>query len=138
MGLIQDVRALLFVRQILNEAKKEIIVDNQVAVGWKTSEFWMHLLAYVPTIAAIFLPSTAPLMLGISAFAHLGAAAYGFNRSSVKVAALAPDGISLLESVADALKKAAASAQVPAPATPAAPAPVPAAQIPAAPAQRTS
>lgn len=83
-------------------------MDNQVTPGWKTSEFWLHILAYAPAIAAIFLPPTAPILLGITAVSHLAAAVYTAQRSGVKIAALAPDATKLAEDVSAALLKAAA------------------------------
>ena len=102
---------------------------NGVTPGWKTSEFWLHLIAYAPAIAAIFLPQSSVILLGITAVSHLAASAYSANRSGVKIAALAPTAIDIAGAVADALDKARAA--VPVAATPNAATAAPATAAPA-------
>ncbi len=101
-------------------------MNNTVTPGWKTSEFWIHLLAYAPVVAAVFLPASSPILLGIAAVTHLGSAFYTAQRSGVKIAAMAqqaaPSAASIAEAAASALD-AAAKALPPAPTvTPMAPA----------------
>ncbi len=117
--------------------------DNTTKPGWKTSEFWLHVLAYAPAVAAIFLPPSAPALIAISAVAHLSAAAYTFSRSGVKIGGLLSDSLPAISAAGDQISAALiAAAQTPPPPAPApaqdtasapppTPAPIPAAASPA-------
>lgn len=110
-----------------DEIKETKTMENGIVTpGWKTSEFWIHLLTYVPTVAAIFLPAASPVLLGLTVVAHFGSAFYTAQRSGVKIAAMAqsaaPSVAQIAQAAADALDQAAKSAQAAAPAPIAAPA----------------
>lgn len=77
---------------ILSTLKKEgeatTMNNGTVTPGWKTSEFWLHIAAQIPTIGALFLGASNPIVLGLTAACALGSAIYTVSRSQVKVAAL--------------------------------------------------
>lgn len=84
--------------------------------GWKTSEFWLHILSLIPVGLAAAVGASNPITLGVAAAVTLGSSIYSICRSNVKVNAL---------QVASQAAQAAASAIVsatPAPAPSAAPA----------------
>lgn len=88
--------------------------DGTVTPGWKTSEFWLHLLANAPAVAAIFLPASSTALIAITALSHLAAAFYSAQRSGLKAAAMArtvaPAALDIVKAAADALAQAAAKA----------------------------
>ncbi len=63
-------------------------MDNQVTPGWKTSEFWLHIVGQVPAVLGIIMGASNPVVLGVSAVCGLASAIYTACRSQVKVAAL--------------------------------------------------
>ena len=58
------------------------------APGWKTSEFWLHIISQVPTVLALCLGASNPVTLGIGAAAMLGSSIYTACRSNVKATGL--------------------------------------------------
>ncbi len=112
------------------EAEEEIkMPDNTTKPGWKTSEFWLHVLAYAPAVAACFLPPSAPALIAISAVAHLAAAAYTFSRSGVKLGGVLSDSLPAIAAAGDQISAALTAAAL---ATPS-PAAAAAGDLPAAP-----
>lgn len=100
-----------------SEAVEVKTVNNQAKPGWKTSEFWLHVLAQAPAIAGIFLGATNPVVLGLAAISTLGAAVYTASRTSVKNQA----GTIALSAAAAALPIVADAVKTPTPgATPSA------------------
>lgn len=93
---------------IAADEKKETTMNPQGAVtpGWKTSEFWLHLAAQIPTVAAVFLGAANPVVLALTAACALGSAIYTVSRSQVKVAAITAGA----QAAADALAKTTAPA----------------------------
>jgi hypothetical protein len=57
--------------------------------GWRTSEFWLHLVSLVPMALGVALGASNPVTIGVGAAATLGAAVYTACRSNVKATGLA-------------------------------------------------
>lgn len=55
--------------------------------GWKTSEFWLHIVSLVPMVLGVALGASNPVTLGVGAVATIGAAVYTASRSGVKSSA---------------------------------------------------
>lgn len=90
-------------------------MDNgTVTPGWKTSEFWLHILAQAPAVLGIFIGAANPVVIGVAAFANLGAAVYTAMRSNVKIASIgataAPAAVDAANAAAAALTKLSAGA----------------------------
>ena len=62
-------------------------MKRQVKPGWKTTEFWLHIVSQLPTVAALALGASNPVTLGIGAFAALSSVIYTASRTAVKVSA---------------------------------------------------
>lgn len=43
-------------KRLMEEAKKEVVVGNEVKPGWKTSEFWLGAVGIVATVGAALAP----------------------------------------------------------------------------------
>lgn len=52
--------------------------------GWKTSEFWLHILSFVPMALGAALGASNPVTLGVGAIAVLGSSIYTASRSHIK------------------------------------------------------
>lgn len=98
-----------------NEAEGKTMDNGTVTPGWKTSEFWLHIAAQIPTVAALLLGASNPVVLGLTAACALGSAIYTISRSNVKVTALT----AAAQAAADSLNSAPQAAPTAAPATPA-------------------
>ena len=59
------------------------------APGWRTSEFWLHILSLIPMGLGIALGASNPVTIGVGAAAALGASIYTACRSQVKATGLA-------------------------------------------------
>ena len=114
MNILDDIKALLVFKKAVSDAVLETKMNNVPTPGWKTSEFWMHLLAQLPALAAMFFGANSSATIGIAVGANLGAAIYTACRSNVKMAAL-----DALKNATDALNAASASASAPVPSAPA-------------------
>ena len=66
--------------------KEAVTMDGTIKPGWKTTEFWLTILAQAPTVLGIFLGASNPITIGISAAATI---AYTLGRSWNKGNALA-------------------------------------------------
>lgn len=134
--MLAELRLLILFHKAYKEALTGVKVDNTVKPGWKTSEFWLHLLAMASGVLAIVPGVPAAAVVGVAAISNLAAAWYSYNRTDVKTTALSvalDAGTQAANAAADAIKRAMASAPVTVP--PAAPAPVavpPSAPTPAA------
>lgn len=71
--------------------------------GFKSSEFWGHILGALPLLAACLGGPAAPILLAAGAVAQLGASVYTSARAKAKI-----DGLAMATAVAKA-----ASAQLP-------------------------
>ena len=109
MNVINDVKVIWFVRQEYIDAIKENKMNSIVTPGWKTSEFWMHLLAQLPAVAGLFLGASNPVVIGLACAANLGASIYTACRSNVKMSALVPLALSTANAATDLLNKASSA-----------------------------
>lgn len=71
--------------------------------GFKSSEFWSHIVALLPLLAACLGGPAAPVLIAAGAVAQLGAGVYTASRTKAKV-----NGLQLATAVAQA-----AAAQLP-------------------------
>lgn len=76
--------------------------------GFRSSEFWGHILAGLPLLAACFGGPAAPILLAAGAIGQLAAGIYTASRTKAKI-----NGVLLARDVAEA-----AARNLPAPALP--------------------
>ena len=78
--------------------------------GWRTSEFWLHILSLVPMGLGIAIGASNPITLGVGALATIGASVYTASRSGVKSSAVQV-AASAAPAIAAAINAAAAPAK---------------------------
>lgn len=81
-------------------------MGTTVTPGYKTSEFWLHIIAQVPTILALFLGASNPITIAVAAVGALGSAVYTISRSGLKSDAIVSAAASATAAASDALVKA--------------------------------
>ena len=86
-------------------------MGSTVEPGWKTSEFWMHILAQVPTVLALFLGASNPITIAVAAAGTLASGIYTVSRSGLKSDALTAAASAAATAAASALVQAAPTAQ---------------------------
>lgn len=91
---------------IEKDAVKETTMGSTVTPGWKTSEFWLHILAQVPTVLALFLGASNPITIAVAAAGTLASGIYTFSRSGLKSDALTAAASAAATAAAAALNQA--------------------------------
>ena len=86
MNILTALRAYTMLEDDMKKAKEEVNMEGLTKAGWKTSEFWLTILAQVPTLLGMFLGASNPITLGVGAAAIV---AYTLGRSWSKANALA-------------------------------------------------
>lgn len=88
-------------------------MDTTVTPGWKTSEFWLHIVSQLPAVLGIFLGASNPIVLGVAAVGALASSVYTFSRSGLKSDAMAAAAASAASAAATEISKATPTKTVP-------------------------
>lgn len=99
--MLDKLRALLKLWDLEKQAVKEIKMGNEIKPGWKTSEFWLSLLAQVPAIVGLFLGTSNPAVIAVGAAVNI---AFILGRSHVKAKIGMAAAMAAVQAAADAAK----------------------------------
>lgn len=113
MNLIEGWKLWGIFTTLETEAKKETTMGTTVTPGWKTSEFWLHIIAQLPSVLAVFLGASSPIVIAVAAAGGLASSVYTFSRSGLKSDALTAAASAAASAAADALAKATPPAPAP-------------------------
>jgi len=107
--MLDRIRGFWMLWALEKKATSEVKMGNDVKAGWKTSEFWLAVLAQAPTIVGLFLGATNPITIGIGSAVAIG---YIIARSNVKGKVGAVAVVAGLQAAAEAAKAADTSVSV--------------------------
>lgn len=107
MGIITNARAFLILGKMIDDAKKETKMGNEITPGYKTSEFWLHIVAQLPMVLGLFLGASNPVVIAVAAAGALASAVYTVSRSGLKKEAIASVAAAAATAAADSLAKSA-------------------------------
>lgn len=83
--MFEKIKMLLKIRSLANMATKEIQMGNEQKSGWRTTEFWLTLLANAPMIACTIKGHESLACLIAGALATIS---YHWQRGTIKQKAL--------------------------------------------------
>lgn len=105
MNILQAWKLWGVASELEKEAVKENKMGTTVTPGWKTSEFWLHIVAQLPAVLGMFLGASNPVVIAVAAVSALGSAVYTVSRSNLKSDALTSAAAAAASAAADALAK---------------------------------
>jgi hypothetical protein len=112
MNIVTKVRALMAISDMISEGEKETTMNGTVTPGYKTSEFWLHILSQVPAVLGMFLGASNPIVLAVAAAGALASAVYTVSRSGLKSTAITAAASNAASAAASALQQAVPPAPV--------------------------